>query len=93
MYDTINDQTSWTSETPFCLVLEWMDTTLAEVPFEKHTQGPVLIADIFKTTLEAFAELQKEKLVYSGTPFAPGRSIPILYTKQIRPETWECSHI
>jgi hypothetical protein len=46
-----------------------MDTTLAEVPFEKHMKDPVLVVDIVKVCLEAFVVLEKEHLVYSGMLF------------------------
>ncbi len=69
--DIINDPISWTAQKPFCLAFEWMDTTLAEIPFEQHMKDPVLVANIVKVCLEAFFELQKEHLVYSGMPFAP----------------------
>ena len=71
MYDTVGDQTSWTAQKPFCLALEWIDTTLADLPFESHIQSPVLVARILKTLLGGFGELEREHLVYSGTPFAP----------------------
>ncbi|TVY57777.1 hypothetical protein LCER1_G000921, partial [Lachnellula cervina] len=49
----------WTTQKPFCLAFEWMDTTLAEVPFEEHVNDPVLVANIVKVCLEAFVELEK----------------------------------
>jgi len=69
LYDTINDPRSWTAQNPFCLAFEWMDTTLAEVSFEDHMKNPVLVASIVKVCLEAFVELEKEHIVYSG--FSP----------------------
>jgi hypothetical protein len=59
------------AQKPFCLAFEWMDTTLAEVPFEEHMKDPVLVSNIVKVWLEAFVELEKEHLVYSGMPFHP----------------------
>ena len=69
--DIINDTVGWTAQKPFCLAFEWMDTTLAEVPFEEHMKDPVLVANIVRVCLQAFVELEKEHLVYSGTPLAP----------------------
>jgi serine/threonine protein kinase len=69
--DIINDPIGWTAQKPFCLAFEWMDTTLAEVPFEEHMKDPVLVANIVKVCLEAFVELEKEHLVYSGMQFTP----------------------
>jgi hypothetical protein len=43
-----------------------MDTTLAEISFEEHMEDPVLVASIIKVCLEAFVELEKEHLIYSG---------------------------
>jgi serine/threonine protein kinase len=63
--DIINDPIGWTAQKPFCLAFEWMDTTLAEVPFEEHMKDPILVANIVKVCLEAFVELEKEHLVYS----------------------------
>jgi serine/threonine protein kinase len=71
MCDVINDPIGWTAQKPFCLAFEWMDTTLAEVPFEKYMKSPVLVANIVRVCLEAFVELEKEHLVYSGMPFNP----------------------
>lgn len=68
--DIINGHIGWTAQKPFCLAFEWMDTTLAEVPFEEHMKDPALIANIVKVCLEAFVELGKEHLVYSGMSFA-----------------------
>ena len=88
IYDTVNDQTNWTAQKPFCLALEWMDTTLAVMPSESHVQSPVLVASILKTVLEGFAELEREHLVYSGTPFAPRDShlhIYMLSTADLKP--------
>jgi hypothetical protein len=83
MYDTVNDQISWTAQTPFCLAFEWMNMTQAEVPFEEHMQSPVLVANILKTCLGAFAELQEENLVYSGTLFAAGGSMTIYILSRV----------
>lgn len=63
--DIINDPIGWTAQKPFCLAFEWMDMTLAEVPFEEHMKDLVLVANIVKVCLEAFVELEKEHLVYS----------------------------
>ncbi|XMA16272.1 hypothetical protein WAI453_009063 [Rhynchosporium graminicola] len=63
--DVIHVPTGWTAQKPFCLAFEWMDTTLAEVPFEEHMKDPGLVANIIKVCLEAFVELEKEYLVYS----------------------------
>ena len=64
--DIINDPKDWTDQKPFCLAFEWMDTTLTEASFEEHMKDPVLVANIIKVCLEAFAELEKEHLVYTG---------------------------
>ena len=94
IYDTVNDQTSWTAQKPFCLALEWMDTTLADIPSESHIQSPVLVASILKTVLGGFGELEREHLIYSGTPFAlRSYHLHILYTKHSRLETFEHSHL
>jgi hypothetical protein len=77
MYDTINDQTNWTAQAPFCLALEWMDVTLEDVSFKEHMHSPVLVANIVKTCLGAFAELEGENLVCSGTSILPGNSMTI----------------
>lgn len=71
--DIINDPIDWTDQKPFCLAFEWMDTTLAEVPFneKQRMENPVLVANVVKVCLEAFAELEKEHLVYSGISFLP----------------------
>ncbi|CZT08249.1 uncharacterized protein RAG0_13405 [Rhynchosporium agropyri] len=69
--NVIHVPTGWTAQNPFCLAFEWMDTTLAEVPFEEHMKDPVLVANIVKVCLEAFVELEKEHLVYSGMQFTP----------------------
>ncbi|TVY18848.1 Cyclin-dependent kinase 20, partial [Lachnellula arida] len=66
LYDIINDPIGWTAQKPFCLAFKWMDTTLAEVPFEEHMKDPVLVANIVKVYLEAFVELENEHLVYSN---------------------------
>jgi serine/threonine protein kinase len=71
IFDTINDHTSWTAQKPFCLALEWMDTTLADISTDSHIENPVLIASILKTVLGGFGELEREHLVYTGMPFAP----------------------
>lgn len=64
--DVINDPEDWTPEKPFCLAFEWMDTTFADIAFDEHMRDPVLVANIVKVCLEAFAELEKENLVYTG---------------------------
>ena len=75
--DIINDPIGWTAQKPFCLAFEWMDKTLAEVPFAEHINDPVfmndpvLVANIIKVCLEAFVELEKEHLVYAGMSFTP----------------------
>ncbi|KAH8728767.1 hypothetical protein GQ44DRAFT_724214 [Phaeosphaeriaceae sp. PMI808] len=66
--DIVNDPIDWTVQKPFYLAFEWMDTTLAEVPFEKRINNPILVANIVKVCLEAFAELEKEHLVYTAGP-------------------------
>ncbi len=76
--DIINDPIGWTAQKPFCLAFEWMDTTLAEVPFEEHMKDPILVASIVKVCLEAFVELEKEHLVHSGISYSTlKRSIAI----------------
>ncbi|KAL2072517.1 hypothetical protein VTL71DRAFT_11860 [Oculimacula yallundae] len=65
LYDIINDPIGWTAQKPFCLAFEWMDTTLAEVPFEQYMKDPILVAKIVEVCLEAFVELEREHLVYS----------------------------
>ena len=67
LYDVINDPTGWTIHKPFCLAFEWMAMTLAEVSFEEHVDRPVLVAKIVKVCLEALVELEKQRLVYTGT--------------------------
>lgn len=94
IFDTIDDQTSWTAQKPFCLALEWMDTTLADIPTESHIENPVLIASLFKTVLGGFGELEQEHIVYTGTPFAPWRyPLQAGYTKHSRLETCERSRL
>ncbi|CZT49051.1 uncharacterized protein RSE6_09833 [Rhynchosporium secalis] len=46
--DVIHVPTGWTAQKPFCLAFEWIDTTLAEVHFEKHMKDPGLVANIIK---------------------------------------------
>lgn len=89
--DVVNDPVGWTAQKPFCLVFEWMDTTLAEVPLEEPVEDLVLVANIVKVCLEAFVELEKERLVYSGMPLTLRVQSP--FTKQSRLETCECSSI
>lgn len=57
MYDTINNQSTWTDQKPFCLAFEWMDTMIAEIPPETQMQSPVLVAGILKVILETIGEL------------------------------------
>jgi len=49
--DIINDPIGWTAQKPFCLAFEWMDTSLAEVPFEEHVKDLVLVANIVKVCM------------------------------------------
>lgn len=74
IHDTINldGATTWSSETPFCLVLEWMETTLAHIPSESYYQNPLIIYKIFEALLEGSAQLARYGQVHSGALCQPG---------------------
>ena len=69
IYDIISDPKNFdedAGESPPCLVLEWMDCTLAQVPFERHLQNYILIKAIMDAILFGLVTLDKEKLVNTG---------------------------
>ncbi|KAL1858836.1 hypothetical protein Daus18300_009834 [Diaporthe australafricana] len=67
MHDTINPEniTTWSPERPFCLVLEWMETTLAQLPAESYYQNPLIVYKIFQALLEGSAQLAKSGQIHS----------------------------
>lgn len=73
MCDTINPEnaTTWSSENPFCLVLEWMETTLAQLPPESYYQNPLIVYKIFEALLEGSAQLARHGQVHSGASYDP----------------------
>jgi len=69
MYEIIGDPKSLekdASDSPPCLVLEWMDCTLAQVPSGLHLQSYVLIKAILDQVLFSIDVLSKEDLVNTG---------------------------
>ncbi|KAI1977064.1 hypothetical protein LOZ53_006453 [Ophidiomyces ophidiicola] len=65
MYDTINDPNDWTAEKPFCLALEWMDTTLEDVPAVIPLRSTALAKAVVEASLHAFVAADQEGLVYT----------------------------
>ncbi|KAH6704015.1 kinase-like domain-containing protein [Leptodontidium sp. MPI-SDFR-AT-0119] len=57
MYDEISE--------PPCLVFEWMDQTLAEIPPKDHFQIDALYKAVFEAGLNALAALRDENLVHA----------------------------
>ena len=69
IYDIISDPKNLdedTSDSPPCLVLEWMDCTLAQVPSKRYLQNYILIKAIIDAVLFGLVTLDKEKLVNTG---------------------------
>lgn len=69
MYDIIGDPKNLdndAADSPPCLVLEWMDCTLAQVPSKRHLQDHILIKAIIDAVLSSLVTLDKEKLVNTG---------------------------
>lgn len=68
IHDTINlDGASTLSpETPCCLVLEWMETTLAQLPSESYYQNPLIVYKVFEALLEGSAQLARYGQFHSG---------------------------
>ena len=70
MYDIIGDLKNLeedTSDSPPCLVLEWMDCTLTQMPSERQLQNDVLFKAIVDNVLSSCDALSKENLVNTGT--------------------------
>ncbi|MCJ1382443.1 hypothetical protein MMC17_005556 [Xylographa soralifera] len=66
MYDIIGDPKNLDDDAvdePPCLVLEWIDCTLTQVPSGRHLQNRILIKAIIDAVLSSFVALDKEKLV------------------------------
>ncbi|KAG4431832.1 hypothetical protein IFR05_012694 [Cadophora sp. M221] len=57
MYDEISE--------PPCLIFEWMDQTLADIPPEDHFQNDALYKAVFEAGLNALAALRDENLVHA----------------------------
>lgn len=57
MYDEISE--------PPCLVFEWMDQTLAEIPPKDHFQNDALYKAVFEAGLNALAALHDENLIHA----------------------------
>lgn len=85
MYDTTNTPNSWTVENPFCLALEWMETTLADVPCILPLRSPILVRNVVKAVLQALAAVEREGLVYSGTPCTSESSAQTLSKIDLKP--------
>ncbi len=69
MYDIIGepkDLDSDSSNTSPCLVLEWFDCTLREVPAETYRQNYVLLGAVINAGLSGLVTLSQEKLVHTG---------------------------
>ena len=69
MYDVIGDPKNLDNDagdSPPCLVLEWMDCTLTQVPSKRHLQNHVLMKAIIDAVLFSLVTLDKEKLVNTG---------------------------
>ena len=54
------------SETAPCLIFEWMDCTLKEVPSERYKQDNVLLKAIVDAALSSLVVLSQENLVHTG---------------------------
>lgn len=68
LYDIIGGPegcSSTSSDTPPCLVLEWMDYTLADIPSKAHRKDSALIRAIVEAGLLAITTLANEGLVHT----------------------------
>lgn len=61
MYDVV--------EEPFCLILEWMDSTLDLLPYESAMHSYVIITAVVEIALRGGAALHDDNLVDAGKPF------------------------
>lgn len=68
MHDTINldGVTTRSPEIPSCLVLEWMEKTLAQLPSESYYRNPLIAYKVFEALLEGSAQLARYSQVHSG---------------------------
>ncbi|KAI9684974.1 MAG: hypothetical protein M1820_010861 [Bogoriella megaspora] len=65
MYDVINDYSSSTHQSPYCLAFEWMDCTLKDVPSKLHEHNSALHKSISGAILGALAGLKSQRLVHT----------------------------
>ena len=69
IYDIISDPKNLNEDagdSPPCLVLEWMDRTLAQVLSKRHLQNCILIKAAMDAVLFGLVTLDKEKLINTG---------------------------
>lgn len=69
IYDIVGDVEDFDdrsqNHTP-CLVFEWMDQTLADIPVKDHLRNDALQRAIFEAVLAGLAALHEENLVHTG---------------------------
>lgn len=88
MYDIIGDPKDLDNDKPACLVLEWMDCTLADLPRKHYLQRPSFLEAIVHAGLSGLATLSEENLVHTGRPSGLEGFI---FANHIRYQTRKCS--
>lgn len=64
--DIVCDHQKPDSDKPSCLVLDWLDCTLADLPYKDHCNNYVLLSSIVRAGLLSLAALHEEGLVHTG---------------------------
>lgn len=70
LYDIVEDPRDFTGDESACLVLEWMDYTLAELRPESVRNNHILLKAFIRASLSALDAFKREELAYIGrVPF------------------------
>lgn len=70
LYDIVGDPRDFTAGESTCLVLEWMDCTLAELRPESVRNNHTLLKAFIRASLSALDAFKREGLAYIGrVPF------------------------